>query len=78
MNAKREPYVTGVNAEHILSGSLLDSRALAAYLNVSVSTLSRMRHDGTGPSFILIRGVARYRMSAINSWIENREAGSAA
>jgi predicted DNA-binding transcriptional regulator AlpA len=48
---------------------LMDSREVAAYLKVSESTLSRWRSAGTGPPFIKLGGIARYRFDAIDMWL---------
>lgn len=60
-------------SEITLEEQLLDSRALAQALSVSQATVSRMRSDRSGPAFILIRGVARYRPSAVLGWIRAQE-----
>ena len=52
---------------------LLDSREVASYLKVSESTLSRWRSAATGPPFIKLGGIARYRLEAINEWLQNLE-----
>jgi predicted DNA-binding transcriptional regulator AlpA len=52
---------------------LLDSREVASYLKVSESTLSRWRSAETGPPFIKLGGIARYRLEAINEWLQNLE-----
>jgi predicted DNA-binding transcriptional regulator AlpA len=52
---------------------LLDSREVASYLKVSESTLSRWRSAEIGPPFIKLGGVARYRLDAINEWLQNLE-----
>lgn len=52
---------------------LLDSREVAAYLKVSESTLSRWRSAGTGPPFLRLGGIARYRLDAVNRWLGELE-----
>lgn len=52
---------------------LLDSREVAAYLKVSESTLSRWRTDHTGPPFLRLGGIARYRLATIDDWLESKE-----
>lgn len=52
---------------------LLDSREVASYLKVSESTLSRWRSAETGPPFIKLGGIARYRIEAINEWLQKLE-----
>lgn len=55
--------------EHPVSSPLLHSRDVAAYLKVSESTLSRWRAAGTGPPFIRMSGIARYRIDAVDAWL---------
>ena len=50
---------------------LLDCREVASYLKVSESTLSRCRSAETGPPFIKLGGIARYRQSASQQSVEN-------
>lgn len=52
---------------------LMDSREVAAYLKVSESTLSRWRSAGTGPPFIRLGGIARYRLDAVDAWLAGME-----
>ncbi|WP_081813740.1 helix-turn-helix transcriptional regulator [Microbacterium sp. CH12i] len=46
---------------------------VASYLKVSESTLSRWRSAETGPPFIKLGGIARYRLEAIDEWLQNLE-----
>ncbi len=57
---------------------LMDSREVATYLKVSESTLSRWRSAGTGPPFIKLGGIARYRLNAIDTWLRGLEPEHAA
>lgn len=52
---------------------LLDSKALSAYLGVSESTICRMRQSGSGPAYIMVLGLPRYRRETIDAWIELQE-----
>ena len=52
---------------------VLDRREVASYLKVSESTLSRWRSAETGPPFIKLGGIARYRLEAIDQWLQNLE-----
>ena len=62
-----------MSTEHDLE-RLLDSRAVAEYLGISQSTISRMRRERTGPHFIEIRGRKfRYRLTELKSWLERQE-----
>lgn len=57
---------------------LMDSREVASYLKVSESTLSRWRSAGTGPPFIRLGGIARYRLETIDVWLRDLEPQRAA
>lgn len=59
--------------EALVVSPLLDSREVAAYLKVSESTLSRWRSAGTGPPFLRLGGIARYRLDAVNRWLGELE-----
>ena len=54
----------------IVVSPLMDSREIAAYLKVSESTLSRWRSAGQGPPFLRLGGIARYRIDAVDAWLE--------
>lgn len=57
---------------------LMDSREVAAYLKVSESTLSRWRSARTGPPFLRLGGIARYRLDDVDRWLAEQERGRAA
>ena len=59
--------------EALVVSPLLDSREVAAYLKVSESTLSRWRSAGTGPPFLRLGGIARYRLDAVDRWLSELE-----
>jgi len=53
---------------------LLDTQETAEYLRISVSTLERMRLDGSGPQFIKLgigkkRARVVYRRADIEAWL---------
>lgn len=62
----------------VVQSPLLHSRDVAAYLKVSESTLSRWRSAGTGPPFIRMSGIARYRIEAVEVWLTELEREHAA
>ena len=64
--------------ESVVQSPLLHSRDVAAYLKVSESTLSRWRSAGTGPPFIRMSGIARYRIEAVEAWLTELEREHAA
>ena len=57
---------------------LMHSREVAAYLKVSESTLSRWRSAGTGPPFLRLGGIARYRLDVVDRWLDELEHDHAA
>ena len=62
----------------VVQSPLLHSRDVATYLKVSESTLSRWRSAGTGPPFIRMSGIARYRLEAVEAWLAKLEQDHAA
>lgn len=53
---------------------LLDSKAVAQRLGVSVDTLRDWRYEGRGPAFLKLgHRTVRYRPSAIDAWLEEQE-----
>lgn len=56
-----------------IASPLLHSRDVATYLKVSESTLSRWRSAETGPPFIRMSGIARYRLEAVDAWLTELE-----
>lgn len=59
--------------EAVLVSPLMYSREVAAYLKVSESTLSRWRSAGEGPPFLRLGGIARYRLDAVDRWLDGLE-----
>lgn len=54
-----------------LASPLLDSHEVAVLLKVSESTLSRWRADEKGPPFLKLGGITRYRLDAVEAWLES-------
>jgi predicted DNA-binding transcriptional regulator AlpA len=54
---------------------LMNERAVAAVLNVSVATIRRWRLLGQGPKFRKIGASVRYRSGDITAWVESRPTG---
>lgn len=48
---------------------LLTPADLAEHLDVSAGTLANWRSAGTGPTYIRLSGVIRYRVDAVEKWI---------
>lgn len=61
------------SAETLVVSPLMYSREVAAYLKVSESTLSRWRSAGSGPPYLRLGGIARYRLDAVDRWLAGLE-----
>ncbi len=51
---------------------LLDTRQLAARLDLQPATLEQWRWSGKGPAYVKLGGRVRYRVQDLESWIESR------
>ena len=51
--------------------TLLTQKEVAHWLGVSERTLERYRVIGTGPQFVRLDRLVRYRLSDIEEWIES-------
>ncbi|MCT1986602.1 helix-turn-helix domain-containing protein [Dermacoccus abyssi] len=69
--------MTTSEASLMMVSPLMHSREVAAYLKVSESTLSRWRSAGTGPPFLRLGGIARYRIDAVDAWLGRLESDHA-
>jgi predicted DNA-binding transcriptional regulator AlpA len=49
---------------------LFDQRQAAAFLKLSPRTLERHRTDGTGPLFVRLGRLVRYRETDLRAWVE--------
>ena len=56
--------------------NLIDERAVAARLGVTVAAVRKWRLLRTGPPFAKLGGAVRYSPSAISAWIEARTRAS--
>ena len=52
---------------------LLDTKALASYLQIAVSTLRQYRLDNKGPAYIKIGHLVRYRLDDVEAWLTSQE-----
>jgi len=52
---------------------LLNTKELASYLGVAVSTLLLYRAEGTGPRYIKMGRLVRYRASDVEAWLAERD-----
>lgn len=53
---------------------LLTPAKLAEHLEVSTGTLANWRSAGTGPKYIRLSGVVRYRVDTVEHWIARGDA----
>lgn len=51
---------------------LLTTKELAKYLDIGESTLLQYRFDGTGPAYIKLGHLVRYRISDVEAWLASR------
>lgn len=60
------------------TSNLLNERAAATYLNVSIRTLQHWRYIGEGPSFIRLNNkrLIRYRLADLDEYVESGRVGS--
>ena len=57
---------------------LVSADQLAARLKLSMRTLERMRHNGSGPRFTKIGNKVLYREADVEAWLAERSFGSTA
>lgn len=55
---------------------LLDTKAAAAVLSLSKSTLEKMRVYGDGPKYLKLGRAVRYRETDLQAWVSARSATS--
>ena len=51
---------------------LLTTKELAKYLGIGESTLLQYRFDGTGPAYIKLGHLVRYKISDVEAWLAGR------
>lgn len=51
---------------------LLDTKQLAQYLGIAASTIFQYRADGTGPQYIKLGHLVRYRISDVEKWLDTK------
>ncbi len=54
---------------------LMNTKQLAEYLGIAVSTILQYRADGTGPQYIKLGHLVRYRQSDVDAWLERKSTG---
>jgi predicted DNA-binding transcriptional regulator AlpA len=58
------------HAATVSMDQLLDQKTAARFLSVSVRTLERYRVTGTGPRWVRLGRLVRYREHDLAAWIE--------
>jgi excisionase family DNA binding protein len=56
--------------------ALMSPEQVAEYLGVSLQTVYKWRHLGTGPAGFRLGRHARYRLADVDSWLEGRRDAS--
>ncbi len=56
---------------------LMRSDAVADYLGVMVPALEKWRQLGTGPDYIKVGRLVRYKKSALDAWLTERTVATA-
>lgn len=51
---------------------LLTTKELAKYLGIGESTLLQYRFEGTGPAYIKLGHLVRYKISDVEAWLAGR------
>ena len=54
---------------------LLTTKELAKYLDVAVSTILLYRAEGTGPKYLKMGRLVRYRQTAVEEWLAAKDGG---
>ena len=61
-----------INMAYLKDDNLIDERAVAARLCVTVAAVRKWRLERKGPDFQKLGAAVRYRPSALAAWIEER------
>jgi predicted DNA-binding transcriptional regulator AlpA len=73
-NMTHEQPISGgikMNKEATTIDRLIDQKEVSSIIGVATKTLERWRWQGTGPKFLKIGRLARYRYSDINEFVSN-------
>lgn len=58
-----------------MPNKLMTTQQLADYLEIAVSTILQYRAEGTGPQYIKLGHLVRYRVSDVEAWLEAKAVG---
>lgn len=56
-----------------MNEKLMTTKELADYLGVACSTLIQYRKDGTGPVYIKLGHLVRYKKMDVDIWVEEKK-----
>jgi excisionase family DNA binding protein len=56
-----------------MNEKLMNTKELAEYLGVARSTLIQYRKDGTGPVYIKLGHLVRYKKMDVDIWVEEKK-----
>jgi predicted DNA-binding transcriptional regulator AlpA len=70
------PTPSDLHARAEVDDPLLDPKAAAEYLGLSVLTLADLRCKGGSPIFCRAGRLIRYRKSSLDSWVDSRSYSS--
>ena len=56
--------------------NLMTTKQLAEYLGIAVSTILQYRATGTGPNYIKLGHLVRYRQKDVDLWLEQKSTGN--
>ena len=56
---------------------LMRSDAVAEYLGVQIPALEKWRQLGTGPAYVKVGRLVRYKKSALDAWLTERTVATA-
>lgn len=52
---------------------LLTTKEVAEYLDIALSTVKQYRVNRTGPVYIKVGPLVRYRKADVDTWLKNKE-----
>jgi len=56
-----------------MQSKLLSTEQLATYLGIAKSTILQYRRDGTGPQYIKLGHLVRYKQDDVEAWLEAKK-----
>jgi excisionase family DNA binding protein len=56
-----------------MNNKLMTTKELAEYLGIAISTIMQYRMLGTGPQYIKLGHLVRYRATDVAEWLESKK-----